>query len=323
VRLNVATQREGRTPDPAEWAGFQSLVQAIDPGATLLRTWRLRGGMSSGMTAFEIRTAGGATRRLVRRSSSGFALQDNPRAAAVEYDLLRSLRAKGLRVPAPVYFDASGERFAQPYLVVEYVDGAPEFAPTDPRDFVTRMAAGLAEIHNVNAALPAIAALSEYTPIAVRQRGHEQASRVMDVGAVQARLDEASPLPQRNRSALLHGDYWAGNVVWKDGRIAGVIDWEEARVGDPVADVAVSRLDILWLLGAGAMDAFTDVYRSLTDADLRDLPLWDLDAALRPSFNIGEWAAAWPELGRPDITEATMRAGHAQFVERAFAALRG
>ena len=319
----MTTVREGPTPDPAEWSRFQSLVQTIDPGATLLRTWPLRGGMSSGMTAFEIRTTGGATRRLVRRSSSAYALQDNPRAAAIEYDLLRSLRARGLRVPAPVHFDAGGEQSAQPYLVVEYVDGAPEFAPTDPHDFVTRMATGLAEIHRVDAAQSPVAALSQYAPIAVRQRGRDEASRVMDVGAVRARLDAAAPLPQRNRSALLHGDYWAGNVVWKDGRIAGVIDWEEARVGDPVIDVAISRLDVLWLLGADAMDAFTDVYRGLTDVDLRDLPLWDLDAALRPSFNIGEWAAAWPELGRPDITEATMRAGHALFVERALAALRG
>ena len=279
--------------------------------------------MSSGMTAFEIRTTSGTTRRLVRRSSSSYALQDNPRAAAVEYDLLRSLSAKGFPVPAPLYFDGTGERFAEPYLVIGYVDGAPEFAPSDPRDFVTRMATGLAEIHTIDAAEPDVAPLSKYTPIVVRQRRHEQASRVMDVGGVQALLDEASPLPQRNRPTLLHGDYWAGNVVWKDGRIAGVIDWEEARVGDPVIDVAISRLDILWLLGVDAMDAFTDVYRSLTEFDLKDLPLWDLDAALRPSFNIGEWAAAWPELGRPDITEATMRAGHAQFVDRAFAALRG
>jgi aminoglycoside phosphotransferase (APT) family kinase protein len=318
----VATEGESRAPDLAEWSRFQDLVQVIDPGATLLRTWPLRGGMSSGMTAFEIRTTSGTTRRLVRRSSSGYALQDNPRAAAVEYELLRSLSANGLPVPAPLYFDSTGERFAEPYLVIDYVDGAPEFAPSDPRDFVTRMATGLAELHTIDAAEPAVAALSQYTPIVVRQRGHERASRVMDVDAIEARLDEA-PLPQRNPSTLLHGDYWAGNVVWKDGRIAGVIDWEEARVGDPVIDVAISRLDILWLLGVDAMDAFTDVYCSLAKFDLGDLPLWDLDAALRPSFNIGEWAAAWPELGRPDITEATMRAAHAQFVDRAFAALRG
>lgn len=279
--------------------------------------------MSSGMTAFEIRTTNGVTKRLVRRSSSGYALRDNPRAAAIEFDLLGSLVARGLRVPVPRHFDGTGELFAEPYLVVDYVDGTPQFAPADQRDFVVRMATGLAEIHGVDAAQPAVAALSKYAPIVERQRSHEHTSRVMDVGAVLAVLDEASPLPQRNRSTLLHGDYWAGNVVWHDGIVEGVIDWEEARVGDPVIDVAISRLDILWLLGVDAMDSFTDAYRSASNADLGDLPYWDLDAALRPSFNIGEWAAAWPELGRPDITEATMRAGHALFVEKAFAALRG
>lgn len=311
---------DGRSLDLAEWSGFERLVQIVDPGATLVRTWPLSGGMSSGMTAFEILTTSGTKRRLVRRSSSGYALQHDERAAAVEFDLLRLLISQGLRVPAPLYFDATGERFTEPYLVVDYVDGAPEFAPADPQDFVIRMATGLAEIHKIDAAA---VRLSKYTPIVVRQRGHEQASRVMDVGVILALLEAASPRSQRNRSALLHGDYWAGNVVWNDGRIAGVIDWEEARVGDPLIDVAISRLDILWLLGVDAMDAFTDAYRSATKVDLADLPLWDLDAALRPSFNIGEWAAAWPELGRPDITEATMRAGHALFVERASAALRG
>lgn len=309
--------------DLEERTRFERLVRIIDPGATLCRTWPLRGGMSSGMTAFETATANSGTKRLVRRNSSGYALKDDPHAAAVEFALLRSLRAQGLRVPTPLYFDDSRELFSEPYLVVEFIDGAPEFSPADPDDFVAQMAKGLADIHRVDVVGEAFARLANYSPIVVRQREHAAASRVIDVRAVQAWLDAASPLPRRNPLTLLHGDYWAGNVVWKDGRIAGVIDWEEARVGDPVIDVAISRLDILWLLGIDAMHEFTRAYRSMTNFDLRDLPFWDLDAALRPSFNIDEWAAAWPELGRPDITEATMRVGHAQFVDQAFAALRG
>ena len=29
---------------------------------------------------------------------------------------------------------------------------------------------------------------------------------------------------------VVHGDFWAGNLVWAAGRVAGVIDWSEARV---------------------------------------------------------------------------------------------
>ena len=31
------------------------------------------------------------------------------------------------------------------------------------------------------------------------------------------------------RIALLHGDYWPGNVLWKNGALVGVIDWEDTQ----------------------------------------------------------------------------------------------
>jgi aminoglycoside phosphotransferase (APT) family kinase protein len=124
-----------------------------------------------------------------------------------------------------------------------------------------------------------------------------------------------------NAPALLHGDYWPGNVLWNDGRLVGVVDWEESRIGDPLVDLAIARLEMLWTFGLEAMHAFTQQYATLSGFDLDELPYWDLDAALRPVFNLGEWAAGWPELGRPDVTAATMRAAHRTFVDMAFEAL--
>ncbi len=37
---------------------------------------------------------------------------------------------------------------------------------------------------------------------------------------------------------LVHGDFRAGNLLFDDGRISGVLDWEFAHVGDPARDVA-------------------------------------------------------------------------------------
>jgi Ser/Thr protein kinase RdoA (MazF antagonist) len=120
---------------------------------------------------------------------------------------------------------------------------------------------------------------------------------------------------------LLHGDFWPGNTVWRDGRLVAVIDWEEAAFGDPLADLAVSRLDILWIFGLSAMNDFTQQYRSVTGINVINLPYWDLYAALRPASHIAEWAAVYPPLGRPDITEETMREGHRLFVTQAFETL--
>jgi aminoglycoside phosphotransferase (APT) family kinase protein len=60
---------------------------------------------------------------------------------------------------------------------------------------------------------------------------------------------------------LLHGDYWPGNVLWHDGKIVAVIDWEDARLGDPLIDLAMSRLDLVWICGIYAMHMFTEQYQ--------------------------------------------------------------
>ena len=40
-------------------------------------------------------------------------------------------------------------------------------------------------------------------------------------------------------TCLLHGDYRPKNILWEDGCIAGVIDWQFADIGDPCYDLSV------------------------------------------------------------------------------------
>ena len=82
-------------------------------------------------------------------------------------------------------------------------------------------------------------------------------------------------------------------------------------MGDPLADVANSRLEILWAFGIDAMQSFTDHYRSMTTIDFDNLPYWDLCAALWPISQIAGW-------GLDEITEKTMRERHRWFVAQAF-----
>ena len=42
-------------------------------------------------------------------------------------------------------------------------------------------------------------------------------------------LEAVWPLGSRNADKLMHGDYWPGNTLWKDGRLVGIIDWEDAE----------------------------------------------------------------------------------------------
>ncbi|HEX3051936.1 MAG TPA: phosphotransferase, partial [Aggregatilineaceae bacterium] len=115
--------------------------------------------------------------------------------------------------------------------------------------------------------------------------------------------------------ALIHGDMWPGNVLWKDGKIAAVIDWEDAACGDPLEDVAISRFEMLLFFGVEAMDNFTQTYQTLTQIDLTPLREWDRRAAERVEPD--EWAAPLAQLGRADITAEVIRAAHQFFMVQA------
>ncbi len=82
-------------------------------------------------------------------------------------------------------------------------------------------------------------------------------------------------------------------------------------MGDPLADLAKSRLEILWAFGNQAMHRFTHHYKTKTNLDFTNLPYWDLCAALRPVFQIAEWAA-------DDLVEKEMRQKHRLFITQAF-----
>jgi aminoglycoside phosphotransferase (APT) family kinase protein len=45
-------------------------------------------------------------------------------------------------------------------------------------------------------------------------------------------------VPDGGEVVLVHGDYRTGNMVFRDERIAAILDWEFALPGDPMRDVA-------------------------------------------------------------------------------------
>jgi aminoglycoside phosphotransferase (APT) family kinase protein len=289
---------------------LEALTRKIEPGSKLLRAWELKGGVSAQVTAFEIEAPDGRTERLIVRRHGAADRRRNPSIAADELRLLELLKSAGVPAPTPRYLDASGEIFSVPCLVVDYIEGSPESGPADETEFVSQLATVLAEIHRVD--WSAADFLPGRDPAEVgRPDETPDERRIRNV------LESALPLPRRNRSVLLHGDFWPGNTLWKDGRLVAVVDWEDAAIGDPLADVANARLELLWALGSDAMGEFTRRYESIATAvDFTDLPYWDLWADLRLAGRTGEWDL-------DDATEEAMRAGHEAFVAQALEKLAG
>ena len=64
--------------------------------------------------------------------------------------------------------------------------------------------------------------------------------------------------------------------------MTGVIDWEDAQVGDPLSDLGKSRLETLWALGEAAMVEYSTRYLLRNrELDASALPFWDLWGAAR------------------------------------------
>lgn len=277
------------------------------------------------MTALELLLADGQHRKVIVRRPGKATLQHNPNAAAEEFRILQIVQAAGIAAQTPYLLDQTGTILGEPLLVMGYVEGEPDFAPTSTAGRIPQMAALLAQIHSIDGSR---AELSFLPRQAQRLAGAFQQRPIrlddsLDEARIRATLEAVWPLPQTNAPTLTHGDFWPGNLLWKDDQLVAVIDWEDAEVGEPLADLAVTRLDLLWVYDRDAMQAFTRHYHSLSRLDFTHLPYWDLVASLRPAGRLDEWAVGWPELGRPDIDERTMREGHRWFVAQAFEKLPG
>jgi aminoglycoside phosphotransferase (APT) family kinase protein len=70
------------------------------------------------------------------------------------------------------------------------------------------------------------------------------ASRSRELPGIDELRDRlAASLPNSPRAAIVHGDYRLDNVIFgEDDRIAAVVDWEMATLGDPLTDIGALLL---------------------------------------------------------------------------------
>ena len=303
---------------PAE--AIAAIVAEIEPSSTVVGTSGLPGGLSSWMTRIEVQRPDGSRHWLVVRRGRRPDSERYTLPFGVEFELLRHLDAHGIPVARPRAFDDSGRILPQAYVVLDFVAGTTRFTTDDPVGMAVEMADVLADIHDVDATSASLPALPLH---ADRMQGwvitdldRREPDPSLREPLVRRHLDDHWP-PPATELCLLHADYFPGNIVWQGDAIAAVIDWESAALGDPMADVATTRLDLRWAYGADIAERFTDRYLTVTGRSTATLPVWELVVALRPAGAISLWASDMAAHGRPDITPDSMRREQHAYVDSA------
>jgi aminoglycoside phosphotransferase (APT) family kinase protein len=291
---------------------YQRLADRLRPGSEVTRWWPLEGGVSAHVTAVELARPDGATERVVVRRHGAIDKGHNLDIATTEFRVLEAVHAAGLAVPEPLLLDQPGDLFGEPCLVTAFVDGSTDVAPSALPGALRQMASYLACLHAIDTEAAGLPTLPH------RDDPTANTMRYLPNGPVGERIREAheshGPIVPTNRPALLHGDFWPGNVMWRDGVLAAVIDWEDAAIGDPVADLAGSRNELVWKYGLDARERFTAFYLSMTSLDLTNLPFWEISGAAGASALMGTW-------GLDAEIEADMRRKCEWIIDRALARL--
>jgi aminoglycoside phosphotransferase (APT) family kinase protein len=192
--------------------------------------------------------------------------------------LLRTLKALGLPVPGIPWADEDERWFGVPFIMMELLPGETCF-PWDPQPVWRReddtirhlwrhAAAALAEIHNVDwqthlrdweAPQPIVEEIERWKPIYAQSPEPAWAETADEVRQL---LLETMPadLPV----GLQHGDFQIGNILFQDGRVSGIIDWELSCIGTHLMDLG-------WLLMFNDPESWSEKWPPLNQVPLDEL----------------------------------------------------
>jgi aminoglycoside phosphotransferase (APT) family kinase protein len=124
-----------------------------------------------------------------------------------------------------------------------------------------------------------------------------------------------------DRQALVHGDCWQANMMWRGETFVGFVDWESAACGPVGIDLGYLRMDVAVHFGPERVDA---VYAGWLDADgppLADLAYCDVLAGLCTPADLRDWVPVLAAGGRADLDADTVSARRDRFLADALARL--
>ena len=201
---------------------------------------------------------------------------------------LRLAEDHGLAAPRLIAADLDGSASGTVVTLETFLPGS---ADLPPKVSVARLCEAGAAISRVNAvSLEA----QDYIPhrprpTAVDDRAAERRRGRMPTTPLLQEADERvrSHGAPAAASVFLHGDVWAGNMLWEGDRCVALIDWKTAGVGNPGVDLGSLRMQMALQYGEAAPAEVLEGWQRQAGREAIAVPYWDAVAALNTPTVLG------------------------------------
>ncbi len=227
-------------------------------------------------------------------------------AACREQHVLRALDGLGGLAPVLLGGDLDGRWSEHPTSLISWLDGESDITPSDPETWAGELGRALALVHLVPSdrltGLPSV----------FDGRGSPAALDGPLAPVVRSCWSQIVDAPE----VLTHGDYWSGNVVWRDGTLTGIVDWSGATRGPRGFDLGWCRLDLVLLFDERIAEVFRAAYEAAAGQTVGDVALWDRWALARSHEVVETWTPNYAPLGRADLDEHELRQRHSLWTTR-------
>jgi aminoglycoside phosphotransferase (APT) family kinase protein len=220
-------------------------------------------GGSTEITVTPLAGGGSCDAFAIDRGAARWVLRRAPRHANVasahdvlrEYKILDAIKDEAVAIARPIIACADPNVFGAPFFVMRRIDGSailshvPEQWATTPDSHgraLEELIDALVAIHAVDwraCGLGDLAHTGEYLPHQITRWLGQLASYESRELPTAMRIAEwlETHRPADQPSALCHGDYKLDNLLFapeSPPRLAAVVDWEMAGIGDPLVDLA-------------------------------------------------------------------------------------
>ncbi len=291
---------------------LQAVLEIIEPDSTFVAIHALAGDFSNSTHLVDGRSPDGSLFQVVTRCYAIFGDYDRGEKARREFKTLQLLKRHGLPAPAPLYLDDAGAILGSPGIVTRYAPGQLALAPPYSAQWAETLAKTLARIHQVPLDDASSFLLDGNSEVLWFLKSTVQMPPYISAhpkGSVLWRaMVDYLPHLVKVAPALVHIDYWSGNILWENGAVSAVVDWEEAAQGDPGIDVAYCRMDMILCGLSEAADRFLAAYEQEMGRPAANLGFWELAAAVRPMFSPDGWVSESPAVERfADFVETAVR----------------